>query len=339
MTYADLAGKDLITTQDWSREELDYVLDTAKDLKRRRYSGEGVPNLLHKKTFFSLFYNTSTRTRASFETGMTLLGGHAQFIEASSTRLLQGEAIKDVAGVYGRYGDGLGIRIGTLHEFPPGKATAVIREFAENIDVPVINMANDEFHPCQSLTDIMTVQERFPKYERKKFVLMWTYAGKIRTPCSINGDALIMTRYGLDVTVACPQAFDLDPKIKDYCQKNADESGGSIRFTQDPEEALRGAHLVFPRAWTSTKCMLNGLETVGEHAELELETKYKNWKLDPKLVALLDKHGKVMHVMPVYRGLEVDNSVMDSDRSIVLDQAENRLYAQMAILALTMGGR
>lgn len=340
MTYADLLGKDLITTQEWSREELDYVLETGKDLKRRRYAGEGVPDLLHKKTFFSLFYNASTRTRASFETAMTLLGGHSQFIEAASTRLLQGEAIKDVAGVYGRFGDGIGIRLGTLHEFPPGRATAILREFADNVDVPVINMANDEFHPCQSLTDIMTVQEKAPNYEGKKFVIMWAYSGKIRTPCSINGDALIMSRYGLDVTVVNPPGFDLDPKIIEYCKQNADRSGGSIRVSHDLEGAIQGAHFVFPRSWTSTKCITEGLPAAGgEKGELEVEAKFKGWKLDRKLADLMDRDGKVMHVMPVYRGLEADDDVLDSRRGILLDQAENRLYSQMAILALTMGGR
>ena len=330
----------MITTQDWNKHELDFTLETAKDLKRRNYSGEVLPDLLKKKTFFALFYNTSTRTKASFEAAMTLLGGHSQYIEASTTRLLQGEAVKDVARVYSRFGDGIGIRIGTLHELPPGKATAIIREFAQFSDVPVINMANDEYHPCQALTDIMTIQEKFPKYENKKFVIMWAYSGKIRTPCSINADALIMSRYGLDVVVACPPEFELDPKIIDFCKHNSEESGGSIRITYDLKDALNGAHFVFPRTWTTRKCILEGLQAVGgKKAELEVHKRYEDWRLTNELVDLMDRSGKVMHVMPIYRGLEADDDVMDSARSIIIDQAENRLYSQMAVLALTMGGR
>ena len=340
MTYADLYGKDLITTQEWTREELDVTLELAKDLKRRHYSGEILPDLLKKKTFFALFYNKSTRTRASFEAAMTLLGGHTQYIEASTTRLLQGEAIKDVARVYSRYGDGIGIRVGTLHEFPPGKATEIIREFARYATVPVINMANDEYHPCQALTDIMTVQEKTPKYEKKKFVIMWAYSGTIRTPCSINADALIMTRYGLDVVVACPPEFELDPKIIGFCKKNSEESGGSVSISHDLKEALSGAHFVFPRSWTTRRCILEGLKAVGgEKAELEIHAKYKDWKLTEELVDLMDKKSYIMHVMPVFRDLEADDKVMDSEKSIIIDQAENRLYTQMAVLALTMGGK
>ncbi|MEM4000857.1 MAG: hypothetical protein QXW86_08865 [Saccharolobus sp.] len=338
MVYAELYGKDLITTQEWTREELDAVLCLAKDLKRRKYSGEILPSLLEKKTFFAIFYNRSTRTRASFEAAMTLLGGHAQYIEASTTRLLQGEAIKDVARVYSRYGNGIGVRIGTLHEFQPGKATEILREYAYYASVPVINMANDEYHPCQGLTDIMTVQEKMPKYEKKKFVIMWAYAGTIRTPCSINEDALIMTRYGLDVIVINPPEFDLDPKIINFCKKNVEESGGSFQISHDLKD-IEGANFIFPRSWTTRKCILEGLQTVGEKTELEIHSKYKDWRLTKELVDMMDKKSYIMHVMPVFRNLEADDDVMDSEKSIIIDQAENRLYTQMAILALTMSTR
>jgi ornithine carbamoyltransferase len=338
MTRADLFGRDLIETQEWSRDELDLVLQTAKDLKKRHCSGKVLPDLLMKKIFFALFYNTSTRTRASFEAAMTLLGGDAQYIEASTTRLGQGEAVKDVARVYSRYGNGIGIRVGTLHEYPPGAATRMIREFAQFADIPVVNMANDEYHPCQGLADIMSVQEKFPKYEKKKFVIAWAYSGKIRTPCSINADALIMTRYGLDVVVACPPEFELDPKITDLCKVNSEESGGSLTVDHDLRNALRGGHLVFPRSWTTQNLILNGLQAVGgTEPELEVHRKYKHWRLTSELVDQMDRSAKIMHVMPVYRDLEADDELMDGTRSMIIDQAENRLHAQMGVLALTMG--
>jgi ornithine carbamoyltransferase len=338
MKSVNLEGKDFITTQDWTREELDTALAASKDIKLKFRTGY-LPKLLENKTFFSVFYNTSTRTRSSFEAGMTYLGGHAQYIEASSTRLLQGEAIRDVAGVYSRYGQGIGIRVGTLLEFPYGMATNVIRDFAKYADVPVINMADDTFHPCQGLTDVLTVQEKFPKYEGKKFVIMWGYSDKIRTPCSIHCDSLIMTRYGLDVEVAHPPGFEIDENVVEMCKNNADDSGGSFTTSNDYKESLEGANIVFPRSWVSRECVLQGLNNFGKENELKLHEKHRDWTLTQKLVDSMDRHAKVMHVMPVYRGMEATDEVMDSQHSIIIDQAENRLHTQMAVLALTMGGR
>jgi len=330
----NLKGKDLITTQDWDREELDSILELARDFKRMKYSKMEFPPILKNKTFFGVFYNKSTRTRASFEAAMTLLHGHMQYIEAETTRAVEGEAIKDVVRVYSRYGDAIGIRIGTKHEFPPGKTTEFLRECAKYATIPVINMANDEYHPCQALADILTVQEKMPKFEKKKFVIMWAYSGgNIRTPCSINEEALIMTRYGLDVTIVCPPEFVPDPKIIDFCKKNADESGGSIKIEHSLKNTIEGANFVFPRSWTTTECILKGLKKVGEQEELKIHQKYKDWRLTMELVELMDKKSYIMHVMPVFRGFEADDDVMDSEKSIIIDQAENRLYAQMAILA------
>ncbi|MEM2897435.1 MAG: ornithine carbamoyltransferase, partial [Candidatus Bathyarchaeia archaeon] len=205
MPYVDLHGKDFITTQEWSREELDFALELSKDLKRKYYSGS-VPELLKNKTFFMLFYNTSTRTRASFEAAMTYLGGHAQFIDIATTRAGEGETIKDIAKMYERYGHGLGIRIlESAVNYEYGKGNAVIREYASYAKIPVVNMADDMYHPAQGLTDLLTFQEKFPKYEGKKYVIMWAYSNKIRSWGSIQEEMLIMTRYGIDVTLAYPK--------------------------------------------------------------------------------------------------------------------------------------
>jgi ornithine carbamoyltransferase len=164
---AELQGRDLITTQEWSRGEIDATLSLAKDLKEKYYA-DALQPLLADKTFFMLFYNTSTRTRASFEAAMTALGGHAQFINVTTTRLNEGEQVKDVARVYERYGHGLGIRIlESAVGYVYGRGNKFIRDYAEHCKVPVINMADDKFHPCQGLADLLTVQEKFPKYEGK----------------------------------------------------------------------------------------------------------------------------------------------------------------------------
>lgn len=340
MTYVDLLGKDLITTQEWTREELDFVLRLAKDLKAKFYTG-ALPELLKNKTFFMLFYNTSTRTRASFEAAMTYLGGHAQFIDVSTTRAGEGEAAKDMARVYERYGHGLGIRVlekAVNYEY--GKGNALIRDYAKWAKIPVINMADDMYHPAQGITDIMTVQEKFPKYEKKKYVIMWAYAApSIRSWGSIQEEMLIMTRYGLDVTIAHPPGFDLDPKLIEQAKQNADLYDGSFEIVHDYKEALEGAHIVFPRGWASHKCVMTGINRFGKDKELELHEKYKDWRLTMELMDLMDKHKILMHVLPIFRGREADNDVVDSEYSAVFDQAENRLHSQMAILAATMGGK
>jgi len=339
MTYIDLYGKDLITTQEWTIEELDFTLEFAKELKRRFYARD-LPELLKNKTFFMLFYNTSTRTRASFEAAMTFLGGHAQFVDVSTTRIGEGEAIKDTAKMYERYGHGLGVRIlESAVDYVYGRGNAVIREYAKHAKIPVINMADDMYHPCQGLADIMTVQEKFPKYEKKKYVIMWAYSNKIRSWCSVQEEALIMTRYGLDVVIANPPEFDLDSNIYEICRKNAEESGGSFEISNDYKEALEGAHIVFPRSWASHQCVMMGINKFGKENELALHEKYRDWMLTQELVDLMDKNSIIMHVLPVFRGEEATDEVMDGPHSVIYDQAENRLHAQMAILALVMGGR
>ena len=339
MTYIDLYGKDLITTQEWTIEELDFTLEFAKELKRRFYARD-LPELLKNKTFFMFFYNTSTRTRASFEAAMTFLGGHAQFVDVSTTRIGEGEAIKDTAKMYERYGHGLGVRIlESAVDYVYGRGNAVIREYAKHAKIPVINMADDMYHPCQGLADIMTVQEKFPKYEKKKYVIMWAYSNKIRSWCSVQEEALIMTRYGLDVVIANPPEFDLDSNIYEICRKNAEESGGSFEISNDYKEALEGAHIVFPRSWASHQCVMMGINKFGKENELALHEKYRDWMLTQELVDLMDKNSIIMHVLPVFRGEEATDEVMDGPHSVIYDQAENRLHAQMAILALVMGGR
>jgi len=340
MKYVDLYGKDLITTQDWEKEELDATLEVANYLKAQRYAGS-LPELLRQKTFFALFYYPSTRTRTSFEAAATLLGGHAQYIEARTTRMEHGEAIKDVARVFSRYGNGIGIRIGTeLEIFPYGRATSILREFAKYASVPVINLANDMFHPCQSLTDIMTVKEKFQRIRGKKYVIMWGYSGgRIRTWSVIHGDALIMTRYGLDVELVHPPGFEIYPEIAELCKKNADENGGSFSVTNNYKETLNGAHIVFTRSWASNRCVMEGLENFGKNNELALHERYKDWMLNQELVDSMNRHGIIMHVMPVFRGHEATDEVMDSPRSVIIDQAENRLYTQMAVFVLTTKGK
>ncbi len=213
MAKVDLTGRDLITTQEWSLEELDATLKLARNLKSK-YRHNKVPPLLRNKTFFMLFYAPSTRTRAAFEAGMTYLGGHAQYIDVSTTRLGAGEAPKDVAKMYEKYGQGLGIRIlDSAIDYVYGAGVSVVREYAKHAEIPVINMACCTYHPTQGLADLMTTQEALGKVKGKKYVIMWGYAKSFRGRCSIQEEVLIMPRYGMDVVLAHPPGFDIDSKI------------------------------------------------------------------------------------------------------------------------------
>ena len=339
MGYPELFGKDLITTQDWTREELDIVLDLAKVYKQKYYTGN-VPEALKNKTFFMLFYNTSTRTRASFEAAMTALGGHAQYIDSATTRGGEGEIPRDMAKMYERYGHGLGIRIlESAVNYEYGRGAQIIRECAKHATVPVISMADDKDHPTQGLTDMMTIQEKFPKYEKKKYVIMWGYSTKIRSWAGVQCDMLIASRYGVDITLCYPPGFDVDQEVVDQTKINAEDSGGDFEISHNYKEALEGAHMVFPRNWASHQCYSVGLNKFGKENEVALHNKFKEWTLTQELVDQMDKNSKIMHVLPVFRGEEATDEVMDGPHSAVYDQAENNLYTRMAVLALTMGGK
>lgn len=332
----DLFGRDLITTQEWSKEEIVEAVEHAKEMKKQYEEGVlGKP--LDGKTFFMLFYNPSTRTRASFESAMTVLGGHAPFVDVSTTRIGEGEDPKDMAKVYERYGQGIGIRI--LEEavgYVYGKGNEYLREFAQNANIPVINMADDKFHPCQGLADLQTIQELVPNYENKEYVISWAYSDVNRSWCSVQEEALLMSRFGMDVTIAAPKEFDLDPEVMDTCRKNAEKNNGGFKISRDMDEALEGAHIVFPRSWTSHECMMQGIDEFGEEKELKLHKKYKDWRLTQERMNKMADDAIMTHVMPVFRGQEADDEVVDSPQSVIYHQAENRMHAQMSLLDLTM---
>lgn len=337
---SELSGKNLISTLDWEINEIRIALELAKELKKTYYyfGIESIPKVLERKTFFMLFYAPSTRTRAAFEAAMTMLGGHAQYIEARMTRIVGGEAPKDVAIMYERYGHGIGIRIlDKAIDYVYGRGHAVVQEFAKVTKVPVINMADDKFHPTQGLADLMTFEEIHGNVKGKKYVIMWAYSPEIRGWCSIQEDMVLFTRFGVDVVIARPPGFDLDPKLVEIAKKNAKESGGSLEITNDYKEALRGAHAVFPRNWASPKLVELGYSKFAEE-ERKIHDKYKDWKITKELMDLMDKSGVLMHVLPIFRGFEADNEVIDSKRSVIYEQAENGLWTKAAVLALTLYG-
>jgi len=335
----DLSGRDLITTQDWSVEEVEHTLRVADRFREKRRKDRVIP-LLRDKTFFALFYASSTRTRAAFEAGMTYLGGHAQYIDASTTRLGAGEAVRDVAKMYERYGHGLGVRIlDEIIDYVYGRGIAVVREYAKHANIPVINMACCTYHPTQGLADLMTLRDEFGTKKRKKYVIMWAYSKGFRGRCSVQEDALIASRFGYDVVLAHPEEFEIDPKIIARSSENAAASGGTFTVSHDLKTALEGASAVFPRNWASKGLVEIGASSFGKERETELHEKYRHWSLTEATLDLADKRAIVMHVLPVLRGEEASDEVMDGRQSRIYPQAENGLYTKMAVLALTMSGK
>ncbi|MFZ8791997.1 MAG: ornithine carbamoyltransferase [Thermosphaera aggregans] len=343
----ELSGKDLISTLDWTDEQIEIALNLAKEFREiaHYYGVEHIPKILAGKVFYMLFFAGSTRTRAAFESGMVFLGGHAAFIDATTTRMAfgkqekAGEAIKDVAAMYDVYGHGLGIRIlDKAIDYLYGVGNSYIREMAQAANIPVINMADDMFHPTQGLADIYTFRERFVNPQGKKYVIMWAYSPEIRGWCSVQEDMILFPRFGVDVVIARPPGFDLDPKLIERARELAKEHGGSLEITDNLQEAVRGAHAIFPRNWASPTLVQVGYSKFKDE-ELKIYEKYRNWKVTRELMDLMDKKGVLMHVLPIFRGYEADDDVIDDPKkSVIYEQAENGLWTKMAVLALTMYG-
>lgn len=336
-----LLGKDLITTQDWSIDEINLAIILAKKLKNLRLQGKKIPKILDRKIFSMLFYDASTRTRGAFESGMPLLGGHVPYIDVSTTRIKAGETVKDAAEMYNIYGDGIGVRdLDGSIDFVYGKGREIVEQFAKVAKIPVINMACCTYHPTQAIGDIITIQDKLGKLEGKKYVIMWGYSSHLRGTCSINAETLLATRLGMDVVIAYPQGFDIDPEIVKISKTNAKESGGSLRISHDFNGALLDANVVFPRSWVTSELRRVGATTFGFDWEIDIhnKNKNKNWKLTQEHVDdLMDKQAIVTHVLQVFRGEEASDEVMDGPNSVIIKQAEDNFYAKMAVLSLTMG--
>ena len=322
----DLRGKNLITTQDWSLDELEALLGAAVKLKQAREAGEPTPLLLGK-TLYMIFFDPSTRTRNSFETGMTQLGGHGIHLSPEHMQISHGETPHDTAKVLSRYGEGIAIR-----HCAHGEGNRYLSEVAEQADIPVLSMQCDMYHPCQILADYMTVREKFGEDTGGlKLGIAWTSAPNYVRPISVPQSViLMMPRFGLDVTLAYPPEFRLMPEIEEQARANAAESGGSFEISHNFEDAFEDADVVIPKSWgplVTTRNKEAGLHLIGE---------YPDWRCDATHMALGKDRLIYMHPLPADRGSEVTDEVIDGPQSVVFDEAENRLHVQKALMALTM---
>jgi len=319
----DLRGRDLITTQEWSKEEIETLLDVAWDLKRKRALGE--PHaLLRDKVLAMMFFFSSTRTRISFESGMAQLGGHAQFVESRTTQISHGDTAREIGEIVGRYTDGIAIR-----QCDWDLGNKYIRDVASASRVPVLNMQCDVYHPFQILADLMTIQEKFGRNLQGRTInVSWAYASSYQKPISVPQSLiLLMTRFGMNVRLTRPPEYKLMPDIVQQAKDNTAKHGGSFEVFEDFDEGFKGADIVYPKSWGAL------LTTQDEQESAEIGKQYTDWITDDKRMAMANDDAVYMHCLPADRNIEVTDSVLDGPQSVVFDEAENRLHVQKAAMA------
>jgi len=320
-----LRGRDLITLQEWTKEEIDTLLDVGFTLKRERALRIPHP-LLRDKVLAMLFFFSSTRTRASFEAGMAQLGGHAQFIESRTTQIAHGDTAKEIGEILGRYNDGIAIR-----QVDWGSGNRYMREVAEASRVPVLNMQCDIYHPHQALADLMTIIERFGDPRGRTINVSWAYAASYQKPISVPQSLiLLLPRFGMNVRLTHPPEFELMPEIVEQAKENASRARVGFEIADDFGQGMKGADVVYAKSWGAL------LTTTDEAEGAKIIGQYEDWITDERRMALANQDAIYMHPLPADRNVEVADAVIDGPRSAVYDQAENRLHGQKAVMALTM---
>lgn len=303
--------KHFISIHDITTEEFHALLDLAIRLKKETKAGIAHP-ILKGKSLGMIFTKSSTRTRISFEVGMYQLGGHPLYLNANDMQLGRGESIYDTANVMSRFVDGIMIRTFAHQD---------VLDLAKYGTVPVINALTDYLHPCQAMADLMTVYEHKGKLEGLKLAYVGdgnNVAHSLLYACA---------KAGMHMSVATPKGYACDEEVVENAKADAKETGSRILITNDPEEAVAGADVVCTDTWTS----------MGQEAEKAERVKiFKDYQVNAALFAKSKEDSVFIHCLPAYRGYEVTEDVIDGPRSIIFDEAENRLHAQKAILATLM---
>lgn len=343
-----LYGKDLICTQDWSIDELMQILNTAVAMKQDRFNPKWT-SLFNNRNFLMMFYSPSIRTHLSFTAAATELGGHAQYLEPTKmgrlkTKTNAGETIEDAANVMSEYMAGIGIRIMENSVSYYGEGHAMIREYAKYAKVPVINMADDVCHPCQSLADIMGWAEwfsdgldtiDFTHLKRKKLLVTWGSGVLSRSWNSPQGSLLLASRFGMDITIARPNGYDMDPVLYGQIKENCKVNEASFDIVDDPVSAYEGAHVVYSRHWISPDAYQGG--SFQKQQEVEKALIHKDWITTEQKMKRTE-NAIFTHPMPVDRGNEVEDMVASGRNSVIYTVASNRLHVQKSVIANTMGG-
>lgn len=330
--------QNFLTTQDWSKGQLQQMLRLATELKKNPWQ-----NHLRGKSIALMFLNPSLRTRTSFELGMQQLGGvaivlqpgkDAWGVEFSPGAVMDGRAeehITEVAGVLSRYCDLIALRAFPLFKnWESDRQDAVIRALAQHATVPVINMETI-VHPCQELAMMQTLQEHLGDVQKKKFLLTWTWHPKPLNTAVANSALLIASKFGMDVTLLCPEdAYRLDTRFEQAARDNSESSGGSFTVSHDIESSYQDADVVYAKSW-------GALPFYGRpEEEWLLREKYRHFMVDEEKMALT--HGGLFsHCLPLRRNVKATDGVMDADYCVALDESENRLHVQKAVMMTLLG--
>lgn len=312
LQHVNLKGRDLLELDDYSTEEIQYLLDLAIELKRKQKNGE-VYQPLKGKTIGLIFEKSSTRTRVSFEVGAFQLGAHALFLSKNDIQLGRGEIIRDTAQVLSRYLDGIMIRTFGHNN---------VVDLAKYATVPVINGLSDLAHPCQVLADYQTILEH--KGKLKGLKLAYIGDGNNMAHSLMIGGA----KLGVHVSVASPEGYEPDAEVVKASREIAKETGAEIVVTRSPQEAVKDADVIYTDVWAS----------MGFEEEQKIrEAAFKDYQVDEELAKGAKSDYLFMHCLPAHRGEEVSEGVIDGKNSVIFDQAENRLHAQKALMAALMG--
>jgi ornithine carbamoyltransferase len=305
------SGKSFLSIHDFTTEQIMRVMDLAALLKAEQKAGVPHP-VLKGKTLGMIFLKPSTRTRISFEVAIWQLGGYGLFLSANDLQLKRGETIADTARVLSRYLDGIMIRT---------FAHSDVIELAREGSIPIINGLTDLLHPCQVMADLLTGIEKFGDLAGRK--LAYIGDGNNMVHSLMYGGAKV----GMHVTCACPAGYEPDPEVVAAARADGAATGARMDIVRDPKEAVRGADILYTDVWAS----------MGQEAEYEKRVRdFKGYQINAELVSMANPDCIVMHCLPAHRGDEITDDAADGRHSVLWDEAENRLHAQKAILALTM---
>jgi len=308
-----LRGRDFLTLQDYSREEIWRILKTTHKFKHESSARE-LSRILADKNIALIFQKPSTRTRVSFEVAINQLGGHVLYLDWNQLQLGRGETVEDTARVLDRYVDGIVARV---------FAQSHLEAMAQHAKIPVINALSDFCHPCQAVCDLYTVWKKKGSLEG----LNLAYVGDGNNVC--NSLLIGCSKLGTNISVACPEGYRPNEKVVEWALKNAKESGSKVEIVADPVKAVEGAEVMYTDVFISM-----GMEA---EREKRLRTFIPKYQVTEKLFKYAAEDAVFMHCLPAHRGEEVAAEVIDGPRSIVWDQAENRLHTAKALLALIIG--
>ncbi|HXD32845.1 MAG TPA: N-acetylornithine carbamoyltransferase [Pyrinomonadaceae bacterium] len=326
--------RDFLNTADWSSEELIQLLDAAANFK----SGGNTAKPLAGRSVALVFFNPSLRTRASMQVGIYELGGNAVALEPGGTSWTlehrdgavmdsdKTEHIAEFVRVLGRYCCAIGVRtFAALNDWQVERTDPVLRAFARHSTVPIINLESAMHHPCQALADMMTIREKLGS-ERKRVVLSWAWHPKSLPMAVPNSFALAAAQMGHELTIAHPNGYELDDDLMADIRRHASDAGGSVELTNNIDDAFAGAEVIYAKSWGSKNFYGN------PEADIVKRARYRHkWIVDEAKMATT-REAIFMHCLPVRRNVIVTDEVIDSSQSVVIDEAENRLHVQKAVL-------